>query len=296
MTPAFRRRYTLRLAGGRTLDLGGRTRVMGILNVTPDSFSDGGRHDDLGRAVEAAHAMVAAGADLIDVGGESTRPGAAPISADEECARVVPVIAALAHELPVPLSIDTTKAAVAQAALDAGAALVNDISGLRRDAGALPAVVAGAGAGLVLMHMRGVPQDMYAHARYDDPVLEVAEELAWSVSTALAHGVPRDALVIDPGIGFAKQAAHSWQVLARLDHPALRAFDLPLLVGASRKSFLQTAIGERPASERDAASLAAATVAALSGAHIVRVHDVAASVQAVRVADMIGATIEPTAR
>jgi dihydropteroate synthase len=294
MTPSFRRRYTLQLAGGRPLELGGRTLVMGILNVTPDSFSDGGRHTDPQRACEAARAMVAAGADLIDVGGESTRPGSTPVSADEECARVVPVIEALA-DLAVPLSIDTTKTVVARAALAAGASLVNDISGLRREPG-LATVVAEAGAGLVLMHMRGVPQDMYRHATYGDPVLEVAEELAWSVSTALSAGVPRSALMLDPGIGFAKQATHSWEVLARLDHPVLRGFDLPLLVGASRKSFLQGAIGERPAAERDPASLAAATVAVLSGAHVVRVHDVPGSVQAVRVADMICATTGPASR
>lgn len=295
MRPTARRRHTLQLAGGRTLDLGARTLVMGILNVTPDSFSDGGRHADLSRALEAAHAMVDAGADIIDIGGESTRPGAPPVSADEERTRVVPVIDALARVVPVPLSVDTTKAEVARAALDAGACLVNDVSGLHRDA-ALAGVVARAGAGLVLMHMRGVPQDMYRLASYADPVTEVAEELAWSVSTALAAGVPRAALVVDPGLGFAKQAHHSWEVLARLDHPALLALDLPLLVGGSRKSFLQAAIGERPAADRDPASLAVATAAVLAGAHILRVHDVPGSVQAVRVADMICATADPATR
>jgi dihydropteroate synthase len=261
---------------------------MGILNVTPDSFSDGGRHDDLPRAVDAALAMVAAGADLIDVGGESTRPGAPLVDAATERRRVEPVVAALARQLPVPISVDTTKAVVARAALDAGAVILNDVSGLRHDA-ALAVIAAEAGAALVLMHMRGTTADMYRHASYERVVPEVAAELSWSVGQALAAGVRRDALVIDPGLGFAKQAPHSWEVLRHLDHPDLIALDLPLLVGASRKSFLQGAIGEWPAGGRDAASLAAATVAALSGCHIVRAHDVPGSVQAVRVADMISA-------
>jgi dihydropteroate synthase len=291
MTLTPRRTYTLALPGRRTLVLGERTLVMGILNVTPDSFSDGGQHADLPRAVDAALAMVAAGADLIDVGGESTRPGAAPVDEAMERARVIPVVAALSRQCPVPISVDTTKSAIARAALEAGAVLVNDVSGLRRDP-ALATAAAEAGAALVLMHMRGSTADMYRHADYADVSSEVAAELAWSVETAVAHGMARTALVIDPGIGFAKQAAQSWRILASLEHPALRALDLPILVGASRKSFLQAAIGERPARERDAASIAAATVAALSGAHIVRVHDVPGSVQAVRVADMISAAAE----
>lgn len=291
MTPTHRRRYTLVLPQGRSLDLGARTLVMGVLNVTPDSFSDGGRYADPARAVEAALAMVAEGADLIDVGGESTRPGAPPVDAAEERARVEPVIAALARDVTVPISVDTTKASVAEAALGAGASIVNDISGLRYDP-TLAGVAARAGAGLVLMHMRGVTADMYRHASYRDVALEVAEELAWSVATALESGVAPKSLVIDPGIGFAKKAEHSWEMLAHLDHPALRSLDLPLLVGASRKSFLQAAVGERPAADRDTASLAAAVVAVLAGAHIVRVHDVAGSVQAVRVADMISAASE----
>ena len=291
MTLTPRRRYTLALPDRRGLALGARTLVMGILNVTPDSFSDGGSHDDLPRAVDAALAMVAAGADVIDVGGESTRPGALLVDEATERARVVPVVAALAAQLPVPISVDTTKAAVARAVVDAGAVILNDVSGLRHDPG-LAAVAADTGVALVLMHMRGTTTDMYRQASYGDVAKEVAMELAWSVQVAQAAGVSRQALVIDPGLGFAKQAAHSWEVLARLAHPALLALDLPMLVGASRKSFLQAAVGERPARERDPASTAAATVAALSGAHIVRVHDVPGSVQAVRVADMITAAAE----
>ena len=264
---------------------------MGILNVTPDSFSDGGRYLDPARAVDAAHAMVAAGADLIDVGGESTRPGAPSVDADEERTRIEPVVAALASELGVPISVDTTKAAVAAAAMDAGAAMLNDVSGLRADPD-LARVAARTSAALIVMHMRGVSADMYRHATYADVPAEVARELQWSVTTAIEAGVARDAVVIDPGRGFAKQARHSWDLLAHLDDPRLRALDLPILVGASRKSFLQAATGERPAAERDAASHAAAVVAVLSGAHIIRAHDVPGSVQAVRVADMISAAAE----
>jgi dihydropteroate synthase len=291
MTPTLRKHYTLALPGGRSLELGARTLVMGILNVTPDSFSDGGRHESVSAALEAAAAMVEAGADLIDVGGESTRPGAAPVDEATERARVVPVVAALAAQLAIPISVDTSKALVARAAIHAGATMINDISGLRRDAG-LGAVAASTGAALVVMHMRGATTDMYREASYVDVAKEVAAELAWSVEAAERAGVSRGALVIDPGIGFAKRATHSWQVLARLGDPTLLALDLPMLVGASRKSFLQAAVGERPAQERDAASIAAATVAVLSGAHIVRVHDVPGSVQAVRVADMISAAVE----
>jgi dihydropteroate synthase len=291
MTPTTRRRYVLPLPGGRTLELGRRTLVMGILNVTPDSFSDGGRFDDVPRAVDAALAMVAAGADIIDVGGESTRPGAPAVDEATERARVEPVVKALAAQVSVPVSVDTTKAGVARAAVEAGASMLNDISGLRRDT-ALARVAAETGAALVLMHMRGVPADMYRYAQYDDVVADVAAELAWSVAQAVEAGVRRESLVIDPGLGFAKQAAHSWAVLGGLARPCLRDLDLPMLLGASRKSFLQEAIGEHAPAERDAASLAAATVAALSGAHLVRVHDVAGSVQAVRVADMISAVAE----
>jgi dihydropteroate synthase len=261
---------------------------MGILNVTPDSFSDGGRHDDVGRAVDRGLAMQAAGADIIDVGGESTRPGAAPVEAGEELRRVLPVVAALAGRGLV-VSIDTTKAEVAAACVEAGAAIVNDISGLRYDP-ALAGVAARTGAGLILMHMRGHHREMYAQAHYGSVVEEVAGELRWSLDRAVEAGVAREAIVLDPGIGFAKAAAHSWDVLSHLDAPAFAALDRPLLVGPSRKSFLQTAIGEVPAPGRDAASAAAVTAAVLFGAHIVRVHDVEAMVQVARVADMISAT------
>jgi dihydropteroate synthase len=282
------RDYTIPLPNGRSLTLGPRTLVMGILNVTPDSFADGGLHADPARAVAAAEAMLEAGVDIIDVGGESTRPGAAVVEADEELRRVLPVIRGVAARTGIPISIDTYKAPVARAALDAGAALVNDISGLTYDP-ALAGVVAAHGAGLVLMHMRGHSSDMYAHARYEDLAGEVARELWASLAAATRAGVAREAIILDPGVGFAKRPEHSFGVLARLDDPALAALDRPWLVGPSRKSFLREVLGERPPAERDWGTAAAVAAAVLVGAHIVRVHAVKEMVQVVRVADKIRA-------
>ncbi len=287
-----RRLYTVPLPGGRHLALGQRTLVMGILNVTPDSFSDGGRYDDPGRAVDRALEMLSAGADIIDVGGESTRPGAPAVDAAEERRRVLPVVEALARNRGVLVSIDTTRSAIAAACVDAGAVIINDISGLRYDP-AIATVAARTDAALVLMHTRGHHRDMYAQAHYGSVVDEVANELRGSLDQALAAGVPREAIVLDPGIGFAKAAAHSWGVLADGDAPPFLALDRPLLVGPSRKSFLQTAIGDVPAARRDPATAAAVTAAILFGAHIVRVHDVEGMVQVARVADMISATRTP---
>ncbi len=261
---------------------------MGVLNVTPDSFSDGGLDADVNAAIARGRAMAAAGATLIDVGGESTRPGAPPVTAAEELARVLPVVRALAAD-GLLVSIDTTKADVAAECVAAGAVMINDISGGQYDPGVFD-VAARTGAALVLMHMRGHHREMYAGAVYEDVVEEVAAELGARVDAAVAAGVARDAIVVDPGIGFAKRAEHSWAVLARLDAAPLRALDRPLLVGPSRKSFLQRAIGDRPAAERDPATAAAIAAAILFGAHIVRVHDVASMVQVARVADMITAT------
>ena len=258
---------------------------MGILNITPDSFADAGPFRDPAEAVATALGMEAAGADLIDVGGESTRPGATPVSADEELSRVLPVIEALRGRLGVPISIDTSKADVARAAIAAGAALVNDVSGLRRDA-SLATVVAGTDAALILMHTRGSSQAMYAEAEYADVVTEVIEELQSSLRCATASGVPLDRVIVDPGVGFAKRPSHSYGVLARLSEFAA-ALDRPVLVGPSRKSFLRQAVGGRPATERDWGTAAAVTAAVLAGAHIVRVHAVAEMVQVVRVSEEI---------
>ncbi len=280
-----RRRFTIALPGGKSLALGDRTYVMGVVNLTPDSFSDGGLLRGQAAAVEAAVAMVEAGADLIDVGGESTRPGATPVPADVERARVLPVIEALAARMSIPLSVDTYKASVADAALGAGASIVNDISGLRYDP-ALADVTARHGAAIVLMHTRGRSSDMYREATYHDVVAEILDELRESIAFATAAGVPRGHIMVDPGLGFAKEAAHSYEALAGAGD--LAELGLPLLIGPSRKSFLTKPLGRTVAPhDRDWATAAAVTAAILAGAHIVRVHAVAEMVQVARVADEI---------
>ena len=282
MTP--RTRYALALPGGRALALGERTLVMGIVNVTPDSFSDGGGALDAGRAAERALALAAAGADLLDVGGESTRPGAAPVSAQEEMRRILPVLDRLAGRIDVPVSVDTRKAAVARVALSRGASMINDVSGLAGGP-ALAAAAADAGAPLVLMHNRGDSRDMYRHAGYRDVGAEVAAELRAVVDRAVVAGVPREQIVIDPGLGFAKRAAASLASLA--DLPSLRSLDRPILVGPSRKSFLTTALGSRPPGGREWGTAAAVAAAVCLGAHVVRVHRVDAHLDVVRVTDAI---------
>ena len=258
---------------------------MGVLNVTPDSFADRSHITDVDEAVAAALRMQDEGADLIDVGGESTRPGAEPVPATDERARVLPVVKALAGRLRVPISVDTYNPDVARAALDEGAAIVNDISGLRYEP-RLAEVVAPAGAALVLMHMRGRSNAMYQEAVYDDVLADVTRELQESIHIAIAAGVGRGRIIVDPGIGFAKRPNHSYGVLARLPELAA-ALDRPVLVGASRKSFMREALGDRPAPERDWGTAAAVTAAVLAGAHIVRVHAVAEMAQVVRVAEAI---------
>ncbi len=247
--------------------------VMGIVNVTPDSFS--GALDD---PIDSGLAMIEAGADIIDIGGESTRPGAAPVSLQEEQRRVLPVIAALAVR-GVPISIDTRNAATMAAALDAGASIVNDVTGLAHDPDA-SRLVAARGCGVVLMHMRGTPQTMAALATYDDVVADVVAELLIRIEVALAAGVARERIWIDPGIGFAKTAEQNLVLLRRLDE--FVALGLPVLVGVSRKSFVGTFGGEPDPRKRGPGSLAAALFAVSRGASVVRVHDVAETVQALR--------------
>ena len=281
---AARAPFTLSLPGGRPpLVLGPRTLVMGVLNVTPDSFSDGGQALDADRALDRALALEAAGADVIDVGAESTRPGAAQLTGRQERARLMPVLRQL-HRVRVPLSLDTTKAEVARFGLDEGVSLLNDISGLQYDPG-VGDIAAARGAPLVLMHMRGRPADMYVHARYDEVATDVARDLTRAVERALGRGVPWDQIVVDPGLGFAKRAEHSAAALAGV--ATLAALGRPVLVGPSRKSFLSEAAGGAPAAERDWPTAAAVTAAVLGGAHVVRVHAVAEMVQVVRAADMI---------
>ncbi len=279
-----RRLYRIALPGGSAIELGRRTLVMGVLNVTPDSFADGGRHLDPARAVEAGLRMVADGADLLDIGGESTRPGAAPVSADEELARVVPVVEGLAGRAGVPLSIDTSKAVVADAALARGVAIVNDVSALSYDPG-LAAVVARRGAALVLVHHRGRSADMYARASYRDVAGEIVAELAERIDAAVAAGIPRERVIVDPGLGFAKRAEHSYAALVGL--PRLASLDRPILVGPSRKSFLAAALGDRPPDEREWGTAAAVAASVWLGAHLVRVHGVRAMIDVVRVADRL---------
>ena len=258
---------------------------MGILNITPDSFAESPPRTDPEAAVALALRMEVDGADIIDVGGESTRPGAEPLPAAEEARRVLPVLQKLRGRLRVPISIDTYKAEIAEAAIGEGAALVNDVSGLRYEP-ALAGVVARSGAALVIMHTRGRSKTMYQEAGYDDVVAEVGAAIEASLAVAAAAGVSRDRVIVDPGIGFAKRAADSYGVLARL--PELAAgLDRPVLVGPSRKSFMQGALGMRPAPERDWGTAAAVAAAVLAGAHIVRVHAVAEMVQVVRVAEEI---------
>lgn len=257
---------------------------MGVINVTPDSFSDGGVSFDPARAIDAGAQMVDEGADLLDIGGESTRPGASPVGVEEELRRVRPVIEGLARRVRVPLSIDTYKARVADETIEAGAAIVNDISGLRFEP-ALADVVARRGAALILMHTRGRPAQMAQNASYLDVVDEVRDELRESMAFATGAGVARERLLIDPGIGFAKEAVHSYEVLGRLEEFA--ELGRPLVVGPSRKSFLTRAVGTVSPADRDYATAAAVTSSVLSGAHVVRVHAVGPMRQVVRVADEV---------
>ena len=256
---------------------------MAVINVTPDSFSDGGVRFDSSRAVEDGLRMIAEGADIVDVGGESTRPGAEALDADEELRRVLPVVERLASDGAV-VSVDTYKAVVAREAIARGASIVNDVSGFLFDR-ELPGVVAQTGVAVVLMHNRGRSRDMYREAHYANVAEEVTRELEDAVSRAVDAGVSRDAIIVDPGLGFSKRAEHSYQVLAQLD--ALRALKRPILCGPSRKSFLTAAVGQKTPVEREWATAAATTASVLFGAHIVRVHRVREMVDIVRVADTI---------
>ena len=263
----------------------GRTVVLGVLNVTPDSFSDGGRYTDIEQAVAHGVAMYRCGADLVDVGGEATSPGAHRVAPDVEAARVVPVIRALvAHGVPV--SVDTMRASVAEAALEAGAHVINDVSGGLADPD-MAGVVASAGVPWILMHWRGHAREMGKLAHYDDVVAEVRDELCVRVDAALAAGVPTSALVLDPGLGFAKHAEHNWALLHRLD--TLLELGFPVLIGASRKRFLGRLLAgpggvPRPPDGREDATVAVSTLAAAAGAWGVRVHDVRRSLDAIAVA------------
>jgi dihydropteroate synthase len=277
-----RAEHTLRFADGGSLILGPSTRVMGILNVTPDSFADGGRHATAAQAVDAASRMVDEGAEIVDVGGESSRPGARPLPVEEEAERVLPVIKGMRRRLPVRISIDTMKAEVARRALDAGADLVNDVSALR-DPGMLPLLVE-RGVPVVLMHMRGTPRTMQRDTRYENLLEEIAGFLSDRAESAVVAGVADDKILIDPGIGFGKSTEGNLAILRRLS--SLDRVGKPVLVGASRKSFIGATL-DRPVQDRLEGSLAVAAFAAAEGAHVIRAHDVAATVQVVRMIDAI---------
>jgi dihydropteroate synthase len=261
------------LCRSHRFEIGPRPLVMGIVNVTPDSFSDGGRYLDPSAAVDHALKLASDGADILDVGGESTRPGSEPVSLDEELRRVLPVVRELAKRTPVPVSVDTSKAEVARACLDAGAAIVNDITGLRGDPD-MPAVCAAVGAGVVAMHMQGTPATMQADPRYDDEVGEVGDFFAERLRSLADVGIPPERVALDPGIGFGKTMAHNLTLLANLGE--YRRFARPIVLGVSRKGVIGTLIG-RDRSERMPGSLAVACFAiAANSAHVVRVHDVTA--------------------
>jgi dihydropteroate synthase len=280
---ATRRRYRIRIRGEERL-LGDRTWIMGVLNVTPDSFSDGGQFVEPDKAIARGLALFAAGADVVDVGGESTRPGGARrVPVEEERRRVVPVIRALREAGSGLVSVDTTRSEVARAALDAGADLVNDVSGFRFDP-ELARVVAASGAPAVVMHLRGGFGTMHETPRYDDVMAEIAAELREALARAAAAGLAPSQTIVDPGIGFAKSAEHSLECLRRLAE--LQELGRPILVGPSRKSFIGKIL-DLPAGERLMGTAAAVAACVLAGAHIVRVHDVAEMTQVARVADAI---------
>jgi dihydropteroate synthase len=273
------------------MPIGERTLIMGILNVTPDSFSDGGQFLSADQALARAEEMIAEGADIIDVGGESTRPGGEPVSVAEEIARVVPVIEKLSSRVNTPVSVDTTKSEVARAALAAGAAIVNDISALRFDFYVADAV-ARAGAGLVLMHSRGTPATMHRLPPVADVMKEVVSSLRASVHMAERRGVDRESIVIDPGIGFGKTQEQNLELIARLDELIAAFPNYPLLIGTSRKSFIGRILADEsgtpaPASDRLHGTMATITAAVLKGAHIVRVHDVKAAAETIRTTESI---------
>ena len=268
---------------GRRFDLGPRAWLMGVLNVTPDSFSDGGLYADPGRAVDRGLALVAEGADIVDVGGESTRPGSLPVPEAEELRRVVLVVEALRKRTAALISVDTTKAAVARAALDAGADIVNDTSALRFDP-AMAGVVARSGAAVVLMHMKGTPLTMQDAPAYDDVAAEIAAFLDDRIRVAEAAGIPRGRIVVDPGIGFGKSFEHNLELLRR--QSVFHALGRPLLVGFSRKAFLGRIL-DRPPDDRLEGTIAAAVLSVERGAHILRVHDVGPVARAVRTAEAI---------
>lgn len=269
---------------GKVLDLSRRTHIMGVLNVTPDSFSDGGRHADAERALTHAREMAAAGADIIDIGGESTRPGAAPVAEEEELRRIIPLIERLSAELAIPVSVDTYKSSVAKKAIEAGAGIVNDISGLRFSPD-MADVVAGSGAAVVIMHIKGTPRDMQQNPVYDDVVGEVMAYLEEGIELAARAGVDREKIFIDPGIGFGKTLQHNLALLDRLDE--FQALGRPIVLGTSRKKFIGTVLDIPSPEQRVDGTAATVAIGIERGARVVRVHDVARMAQVAKMTDAI---------
>jgi len=275
---------TLWKIAGRSVDLSQTARIMGVLNVTPDSFSDGGDFFTTEKAIEHGSRLIAEGAWIIDVGGESTRPGAMPVSAKEELARVVPVIAKLRENVPAFISIDTSKAAVALGALEAGASIVNDVTGGRADS-EMMTLVAEKKAAFIVMHMQGTPQTMQMHPSYNDVVAEVADFFRQQYTRALECGIDSMAIAFDPGIGFGKTVEHNLKLLANL--PRLRVHDRPMVVGVSRKSFLGKMVGSAEMSDRLAPTIAFTSMLRERGANVLRVHDVKENLAALQVAERL---------
>ncbi len=269
---------------GKILDLSSRTHIMGILNVTPDSFSDGGLYNDPAKAVERAREMAAAGADIIDIGGESTRPGAEPLSEEEELHRIIPIIEHLVAELTVPISVDTYKATVAKKALKAGASIVNDISGLHFSPD-MAKTAADYGAAVVIMHIKGTPRDMQQNPVYDDVVVDVMSYLEEGIAIAVKAGVDREKILIDPGIGFGKTLEHNLTLLNRLDE--FRSLGRPIVLGTSRKKFIGTILGIPVPEQRIDGTAPTLALGIERGASVVRVHDVARMTQVVRMTDAV---------
>ena len=275
----------MRLAWSRyDLDLDKRTHIMGILNITPDSFSDGGLHFDQSGAVEHALRMVDDGADILDIGGESTRPGSEPVSLDEELRRTLPVIEALAKKITVPISIDTYKSKVALRALEAGASIVNDISGMRFDP-EMPGVVSRYKVPVVIMHIKGTPKNMQVNPVYDALIPEIIDYFKEGIRLAVTSGISEDMIILDPGIGFGKTFEHNLEILNNLEK--FNLLEKPLLIGTSRKAFMGKILGGLPPKERIEGTAASVAISIIKGAHIIRVHDVREMARVVRVADAI---------
>lgn len=282
MAVSDRKLYHIKL-GDRVIELGRRTLIMGILNITPDSFSDGGRFDDYDRAFSQALELISAGADILDIGGESTRPGSAPAPVEVELERVVPIIREVRKNSDIPISIDTTKAEVAIKSLEAGADIINDVSSLRFDPD-MVRIAAQSGAPLILMHMLGIPKTMQVDPVYHSVVSEIIAFLEERMEYAVKNGVERSQIIVDPGIGFGKTVTHNLRIIRDLG--AFSCMDRPVLLGASRKRFLGAILG-RPEMERELGTAAANAFGIAGGVHILRVHDVAFQREAVLVAEAV---------